>query len=120
MKLSGFYGDPDGEEIVMDISINGEKMGQIALSGNTWSSDWIDLSLLTPGILEVEVTGCDQSGKCTSIFQNVDNSEVMQELAPNKELGDSESGNNIPFLSAQQVVITLMIAVAVKTRGGKK
>ncbi len=120
LKLSGFYGDPDGEEIVMDISINGEKMGQIALSGNTWSSDWIDLSLLTPGILEVEVTGCDQSGKCTSIFQNVDNSEVMQELAPNKELGDSESGNNTPFLSAQQVVLTLMIAVAVKTRGSKK
>ncbi len=120
VKLNGFYSDPDGEEVEVGISMNGEKIGQISLSGNSWSSDWIDLSSLNPGILDFEVKGCDQSGKCTSIFQDVNNSGIIQELMPNEELEESESSNNIPFLGAQQIVIILMITVIFMGRGGKK
>ena len=120
VKLNGFYSDPDGEEVEVGISMNGEKIGQISLSGNSWSSDWIDLSSLNPGILNFEVKGCDQSGKCTSIFQDVNNSGIIQELMPNEELEESESSNNIPFLGAQQIVIILMITVIFMGRGGKK
>ena len=120
VKLNGFYSDPDGEDVEVDISMNGEKMGQISLSGNSWSSDWIDLSSLNSGVLNFEVRGCDQSGKCTSIFQDINNSEVILELMPDEELEEGVAGSNVPFIGAQQIVIMLMIVVIFMGRGGKK
>ena len=120
VKLDGFYSDPDGEDVEVDISMNGEKMGQISLSGNSWSSDWIDLSSLNSGVLNFEVRGCDQSGKCTSIFQDINNSEVILELMPDEELEEGVAGNNVPFIGAQQIVIILMIVVIFMRSGGKK
>ncbi len=120
VKLNGFYSDPDGEDVEVDISMNGEKMGQISLSGNSWSSNWIDLSSLNYGILEIEVRGCDQSGRCTSIFQDINNSGVILELMPDEEFEENGDGNNVPFIGAQQIVITLMIVVIFMGRGGKK
>ena len=39
---------------------------------------------------------------------------------PDEEFEENGDGNNVPFIGAQQIVITLMIVVIFMGRGGKK
>ena len=62
------------------IEVDGQEIGQIMVSGNTWESEWIDMSEFSSGVINVDVTGCDQSGKCTSSSTTVDVALLMEEL----------------------------------------
>jgi len=81
-KITGQYSDPDGESVYFSIDIDGKEAGAAGISGNTWESDWFDMGVKESGTISVGITGCDESGQCTTISQNVDNSFLFVEGAP--------------------------------------
>jgi len=70
LKISGQFSDPDGEEVTLNIAISGvspENLGELDIGGNTWEIEWLNPELsATLGDHELSVTGCDESGKCTT------------------------------------------------------
>ena len=40
-RVGGQYSDPDGEPVTFTIEVEGQEIGQILVSGNTWESEWI-------------------------------------------------------------------------------
>ena len=81
-RITGQFSDPDGESVSFSIDINGQEVGGVGISGNTWESDWFDMGAIGSGTMSVGITGCDESGQCTTISQNVDNSFLFIEGKP--------------------------------------
>jgi len=115
-RFEGQYSDPDGEPVTFSIAINGQDMGQIVVSGNTWESEWLDLSVFSSGKIEVEVTGCDQSGKCTTAEMEIDGSSIVEEIpVPTSE--DEDSVDGIPASGILSLAIAISLAVLFRRRG---
>jgi len=111
-RVGGQYSDPDGELVTFTIRVDGQDIGQIVVSGNTWESEWIDLSVFSSGLIEVDVTGCDQSGKCTTSSTTVDISLVKEELVDPITFDDGdEEGGSLP--SSGIISLTIAVSVAV-------
>ena len=116
-KVGGQYSDPDGEPVTFTISVGGEEVGIVDVSGNSWESGWIDLSTISPGLSTVEITGCDNSGKCTKISQEVDSSFLFEEdLGPIENDQFSDSGSSIPAPGILPTVLSILIAFNVRRR----
>ncbi len=112
-RIGGQYSDPDGEPVAFTIEVDDQEIGQIMVSGNTWESEWIDLSVFSLGIIEVDVTGCDHSGKCTTSSTTVDVSLVMEELLEPEtpdDIGETED-TSLPFLGMPSLVIAISVAI---------
>jgi len=112
-RIGGQYSDPDGEPVAFTIEVDDQEIGQIMVSGNTWESEWIDLSVFSLGIIEVDVTGCDHSGKCTTSSTIVDVSLVMEELLEPEtpdDIGETED-TSLPFLGMPSLVIAISVAI---------
>ena len=117
-RVGGQYSDPDGEPVTFTIEVGGQEIGQIVVSGNTWESEWIDLSAFSSGVIDVDVTGCDQSGKCTTSSTTVDIASVMEELVDPETLDDAdEVGGSLPSLGVPSLVIAISLAVLFRRRG---
>ena len=117
-RIGGQYSDPDGEPVTFTIEVEGQDIGQIVVSGNTWESEWIDLSAFSSGVIDVDVTGCDQSGKCTTSSTTVDIASVMEELVDPETLDDAdEVGGSLPSLGVPSLVIAISLAVLFRRRG---
>jgi len=113
--VGGQFSDPDGETVTFTIATSGQDLGQIMVSGNTWESEWIDLSMFTSEFVEVKVTGCDQSGKCTTTSITIDISLIAEEIPDlpdeNEDLEDSIPASGIPSLA-----IAISVAVLFRRR----
>ena len=115
LRVGGQFSDPDGETVTFNIATNGQDLGQIMVSGNTWESEWIDLSMFTSEFIEVQITGCDQSGKCTTTSIAVDLSLMVEEIQdlPGE---DEDSVGSIPTLGIPSLIIAVSVAVLFRRR----
>jgi hypothetical protein len=117
-RIEGQYSDPDGEQVTFTIEVDGQDIGQIVVSGNTWESEWIDLSSFSSGVIDVDVTGCDQSGKCTTSSMTLDIALVMEELVDQETPDDAdEVEESLPSSGVPSLVIALSLAVLFRRRG---
>jgi hypothetical protein len=118
-RIGGQYSDPDGEPVTFSIEVDGQDIGQIMVSGNSWESEWIDLSEFTLGVIEVDITGCDQSGKCTTSSMTLDITLVMEELVVPDGADDSdEVGSSVlPSAGIPSVAIAISVAILFRRRG---
>ena len=70
LKVSGQYSDPDGEAVSFTAEVFGSDSQVFSIapsSGNSWEFLWYDTDLSQhQGDLELVVTGCDASGKCST------------------------------------------------------
>jgi hypothetical protein len=114
-RVGGQFSDPDGETVTFTIVTNGVDLGQIVISGNTWESEWIDLSVFTSELIDVRVTGCDQSGKCTTTSITVDTSLMVEEIPDLPDEGEDSVGS-IPALGIPSLTIAISVAVLFKRR----
>jgi hypothetical protein len=109
-RVGGQFSDPDGEPVTFTIEIDGVDAGAIEVNGNSWESEWIDLSGFINGFIEIEVTGCDQSGKCTTTSTNVDSSLIVEESQEIKE-GGEEPVSGIPASGIPSIALAVSVAV---------
>ena len=114
-RVGGQFSDPDGETVTFNIATNGQDLGQIMVSGNTWESEWIDLSMFTSEFVEVKVTGCDQSGKCTTTSITVDISLIAEEI-PDLPNESEDSVSSIPASGIPSLAIAISVAVLFRRR----
>ena len=91
-SMQGQYSDPDGESVSFTMRVDGVTAGSVSVSGNTWSTPLIDFSLWDSGEHEVEVEGCDDSYKCSIVYQVVNNSILF-------ENGDPDCGDGVSSCS---------------------
>ena len=95
LKVSGQYSDPDGEAVSFTAEVSeldSQAFSIAPSSGNSWELLWYDpdLSQLS-GDLELVVTGCDASGKCSTERYVIDadsfpsQSEVRDDNAEQKD-----------------------------------
>ena len=116
-RVGGQYSDPDGEPVTFTIEVGGQEIGQIVVSGNTWESEWIDLSAFSSGVIDVDVTGCDQSGKCTTSSTSVDIASVMEEIVDSEMPDDAdEVGESLPSSGVASLVVAISLAVLFRRR----
>ncbi len=117
-RIGGQYSDPDGEPVTFTIGVDDQEIGQIMVSGNTWESEWIDLSVFSLGIIEVDVTGCDHSAKCTTSSTTVDISLVMEELLEPETPDDFDEGDDstLPFSGIPSLAIAISVAILFRRR----
>jgi len=114
-RIGGQFSDPDGETVSFTIATNEVDLGQIVISGNTWESEWIDLSVFSSESIEVQITGCDQSGKCTSTSITVDTSLMAEENPDLPDEGEDSAGS-IPALGIPSLTIAVSVAVLFRRR----
>ena len=120
-RVGGQYSDPDGEPVTFTIEVEGQEIGQILVLGNTWESEWIDLSEFssqTEPVINVDITGCDQSGKCTSSSTTVNIASVMEELVEPGIPGDDagEVDDALPSSGVPSLVVAISLAVLFRRR----
>ena len=117
-RVEGQYSDPDGEPVTFTIEVDDQEIGQIMVSGNSWESEWIDLSVFSLGIIEVDVTGCDHSGKCTTSSTTVDISLVMEELLEPEtpDVIDEPGDSVLPFSGIPSLAIAISVAILFRRR----
>ena len=116
-KITGKYSDPDGESVSFSIAIDGEKTGEVRISGNTWESDWVDMGAIGSGAKTVGITGCDQSNQCTTISQNVDNSHLFIEQEPDCcEPAIDDGGDGLLPAAGLSTLLLAAVAALMYTR----
>ena len=119
-KLEGHYSDPDGEVVSFTIVI-ADRVYEVEVMGNTWETEWVNLTAFALGgdyeqpIIDVEITGCDQSGKCTTIQSSIDTSTIeIPEVTGPSEGGSS--GTGLPASGIPSLVIAVSIAIFFRRR----
>tara|TARA_B100001123_G_scaffold105909_1_gene123108 strand:+ start:7576 stop:9579 length:2004 start_codon:yes stop_codon:yes gene_type:complete len=120
LKISGQYSDPDGEDVTFTAEILGvssDQIGEIVVSRNAWEFVWGDPSSSSSiGDYELVVTGCDQSGKCTSETFAISNEGMPVQPGENiVEVVDSGEGA-LPASGVFSISISALAAVILGRR----
>ena len=118
-SMQGQYSDPDGESVVFSMSIDGSQTGSVSSTGNTWSTPNINFELWSEGEHGITIEGCDTSGKCSEVFQIVNNSHLFDEPEP-EPLTPSEEEDEGGLLPAVGLPIVTMAAVAALMYGRRR
>ncbi len=118
LKISGQYSDPDGEDVGFTVEFydgaDASELSEVLTSGNSWEFVWYEPDLTSfSGLIDVVVTGCDQSGKCTSEEFSIDPSEIRTsaEGGPYEESG-SES-DSLPAPGLLYVSFSIICAILI-------
>jgi len=100
------------------MSISGSNTGTVSSTGNSWATPAIDFRLWNEGEHEVVVEGCDSSGKCSQVSQNVNNSHLfeVEEVQP----PPSEEKEDRGLLPAAGLPIVLVAVVAALMYGMRR
>ena len=110
-SMQGQYSDPDGEEVSFSMTIAGSNTGSVSSTGNSWSTPAIDFRLWSEGEHLVSVEGCDSSGKCSEVFQTVNNSHLfeVEEVVPPPS--EEEDGGLLPAAGLPMVLVAVVAAL---------
>jgi len=110
-SMQGQYSDPDGEEVSFSMTIAGSNTGSVSSTGNSWSTPAIDFRLWSEGEHVVSVEGCDSSGKCSEVFQTVNNSHLfeVEEVVPLPS--EEEDGGLLPAAGLPMVLVAVVAAL---------
>ena len=110
-SMQGQYSDPDGEEVSFSMTIAGSNTGSVSSTGNSWSTPAIDFRLWSEGEHLVSVEGCDSSGKCSEVFQTVNNSHLfeVEEVVPPPS--EEEGGGLLPAAGLPMVLVAVVAAL---------
>ncbi len=110
-SMQGQYSDPDGEEVSFSMTIAGSNTGSVSSTGNSWSTPAIDFRLWSEGEHVVSVEGCDSSGKCSEVFQTVNNSHLfeVEEVVPPPS--EEEDGGLLPAAGLPMVLVAVVAAL---------
>ncbi len=110
-SMQGQYSDPDGEEVSFSMTIAGSNTGSVSSTGNSWSTPAIDFRLWSEGEHLVSVEGCDSSGKCSEVFQTVNNSHLfeVEEVVPPPS--EEEGGGLLPAAGLPMVLVAVVVAL---------
>ena len=71
--LSGQFSDPDGEDVTLSITMDGESAGTISVNGAEWTSAEIPFYAYDAGDYKIVIEGCDSSGTCFAVEKVVPN-----------------------------------------------
>ena len=94
---------------------------EIEVTGNTWETGWVDLTPLelggeyAHGVIDVEIAGCDQSGKCTTIHTSIDTSNIELSDLTEPSTGDSVE-STLPASGMPSMVIAFSMAIFLRRR----
>ncbi len=110
-SMQGQYSDPDGEEVSFSMTVAGSNTGSVSSTGNSWSTPAIDFRLWSEGEHVVSVEGCDSSGKCSEVFQTVNNSHLfeVEEVVPPPS--EEEDGGLLPAAGLPMVLVAVVAAL---------
>ena len=117
-SMHGQYSDPDGEDVSFSLSIDGSNTGSVSSTGNSWSTPGIDFRLWSEGEHVVGGEGCDSSGKCSEVFQTVNNSHLfeVEEIVPPPS--EEEDGGLLPAAGLPLVLVAVVAALMYGRRRG--
>ena len=99
--------------------IDGNNLGNVDASGNSWSVGPIDFALFDPGPHTVTVRVCDASGMCSSVDQNLNSTEVLEVPSgadPPAEDDRNDAEGLLP-LPGSSVLIGILAAAFMYRRG---
>jgi len=115
-KAQGQFSDPDGEEVMFSLSIDGLAAGSISVSGNSWSTPIINFGIWDEGLHEVKIVGCDASAKCNEVVLIVNNTHLFEEEVTIQPHPSSENGGFLPSASIVLTILSLTIGLIYSTR----
>ncbi|MFL2952793.1 MAG: hypothetical protein ACJZ4X_01900 [Candidatus Thalassarchaeaceae archaeon] len=121
-SMSGMFGEPDGEDVSFSMLIDGNTLGNVDASGNSWSVGPIDFALFDPGEHTVTVRVCDASGMCSSADRSFDSTEVLQTpdgIEPPPRAGQNDEGGLLPFPGSSSM-IGILAAAFMYRRGARR
>ena len=97
--MNGMFSDPDGEDVTFTMFINGENVGSVQSTGNSWSVGPIDFRLFEPGAYTVTVQGCDSSGMCSISERSLNSTSALYQppLGESPEDGGDSGTGFVPF-----------------------
>ena len=111
-SMNGQFSDPDGEEVDFSMEVDGIPSGNIAVSGNSWNTPNINFILWEKGEHQVRIIGCDISGKCSEVSQQVNNSLLFDQVPDQPDFIDDDDSNGLlPASSALLTIISLFIGL---------
>ena len=117
-SMHGQYSDPDGEEVSFSMSIDGSNTGSVSSTGNSWATPPIDFRLWSEGEHVVAVEGCDSSGKCSQVLQNVNNSHLFEVEEVQPPPSEEEGGSLLPAAGLPIVLVAVVAALMYGMRRG--
>jgi hypothetical protein len=115
-KAQGQFSDPDGEDVLFSLSINNLSAGNIAVSGNSWSTPIINFGLWDEGIHEVKIIGCDISMKCNEVVLMVNNTHLFESEDISLPPENKEDTGFLPGPSLVLTILSLTIGLIYSTR----
>jgi|TARA_B110000438_G_scaffold133363_1_gene129222 hypothetical protein len=105
-KAQGQFSDPDGEEVIFSLSVDGLSAGSISVSGDSWATPIINFGIWNEGIHEVKIIGCDISLKCNEVVLMVNNTHLFEEQNPTLPPPTNNEDNG--FLPGPSIVLTIL------------
>ena len=111
--MGGQFSDPDGEEVLFSMEIDGNPSGNIFKTGNLWNTPNINFILWERGEHQVKVIGCDASNMCSEVYQIVNNSFLFDEVPSEPDLPEERGGTEgfLPSNSSFLTVISLLFGL---------
>ncbi len=112
-SMGGQFSDPDGEEVLFSMEIDGNPSGNIFKTGNLWNTPNINFILWERGEHQVKVIGCDASNMCSEVYQIVNNSFLFDEVPSEPDLPEEGGGTEgfLPSNSSFLTVISLLFGL---------
>ena len=121
LKISGQYSDPDGEDVSISCSIGmvtfPVELSEVDITGNTWQVTWLNAhqsQLFLGDIYPLFVTGCDESGKCTTEEFEIKNEAMplsADEGLDSMQDEDSPSEGSLPAPGLASMSLSMLFAI---------
>ena len=121
LKISGQYSDPDGEDVSISCSIGmvsvPVELSEVEITGNTWQVTWLNAhqsQLFLGDIYPLFVTGCDESGKCTTEEFEIKNEAMplsADEGRDSMQDEDSPSEGSLPAPGLASMSLSMLFAI---------
>ena len=121
-SMNGMFAEPDGEDVSFTMLIDGNNLGTVDASGNSWSVGPIDFALFDPGNHTVTIRICDASGMCSSVDQNLNSTEILEApggAEPPAEADRNDAEGLLPF-PGSSVLVGILAAAFMYRRGAHR
>ena len=111
LKLSGFYSEPDGQNVNFKLLSSDEELDIIINDyGNSWATEWIEIGEEISGLTTFTISSCDNSGMCTTKDIVVNLTNVNVENIDDEIIED----NRIPASGIITIFSSLLLAIILR------